>query len=183
MWLQRPIKFGVLVVAGLALIAAAFAAGLGISQTFATHSDPDEHHACVSRYTGQMRYVADPASCTPYENPITWNGADPADLDTTDAFYEVRENNPGTWVGLNLRDSATIPGQNSDNVVEIACNDADDVAIAGGYFIRDGVWVTKNQQKPGDASRWHFDLEKDDGSAEDFHSFSVTCQTVETPVP
>ncbi len=73
-WLERPVKFGVLVVVGLALIAAAFAAGLGMSGAFATHDDPDELHACVNGYTGVMRYVQDPAQCTPIESPVSWNG-------------------------------------------------------------------------------------------------------------
>ena len=67
-------RFGVLAVVGLALLAAAFAAGLGISGTFATHDDPNELHACVSKYTGQMRYVVDPAQCNVREDPVSWNG-------------------------------------------------------------------------------------------------------------
>lgn len=39
----------------------------------ATHTDPNQLHACYKNSNGQMRYVSDPATCLPSETAISWN--------------------------------------------------------------------------------------------------------------
>ena len=104
--LERPIRFGVLIAVGLALIAAAFAAGLGLSGTFANQHSPDEVHACVSAYTGAMRYVWNPSQCTAGEYPVSWNGGNGL---AEAIFAEASINAPG-GSPLNVGVTCDTPG-------------------------------------------------------------------------
>jgi hypothetical protein len=57
----------------------ALGAGLALvvtSRVGATHDGSGALHACVNRYTGALRYVTDPARCSPGEFPITLAGGD-----------------------------------------------------------------------------------------------------------
>ncbi len=170
-WLERPVRFGVLAVVGLALLAAAFAAGLGISGTFATHVDPNEHHACVSKYTGAMRYVVDPAKCTPYENLVNWIGVDAAAPDVN--FYRVTSGNvAGDIAGRNLQHTLT-------------CDATTDTAVSGGFFLRNDWNVIKSQQDPANEDAWLFHAQAIDvptARATTFAQFEIVC-AVGTNVP
>lgn len=44
----------------------------------ATHSNPNELHACYKKTNGQMRFVGDPANCLGSETAISWNQQGPA---------------------------------------------------------------------------------------------------------
>ena len=74
-WLERPIRFGVLIAVVLALIVAAFAAGTGLSRSTAGQAGTSSFHACVKLATGVPRIVWGPTQCTAGEYPITWSGA------------------------------------------------------------------------------------------------------------
>lgn len=41
----------------------------------ATHTNPNELHACYKNNNGQMRFVSDPANCLSSETAITWDQA------------------------------------------------------------------------------------------------------------
>ena len=58
----------------LAVVTALIGALIAGSMTFAfaSHSDPNEIHACVDKQ-GNPRIVDDPATCRPNETPLTWN--------------------------------------------------------------------------------------------------------------
>lgn len=45
---------------------------LGVPGLSATRASGGLHHACVSKYTSQMRYVQSPAQCTAHEYPVSW---------------------------------------------------------------------------------------------------------------
>lgn len=52
------------VAALIVLVGAIAIAGYGWSTVRASHTDPSEVHLCVSRYTGEVRHVQNPAQCT-----------------------------------------------------------------------------------------------------------------------
>ncbi len=54
----------------LGLSAVLLAAG---SIALATHTNPNELHACYKNNNGQMRFVGDPATCLSSETAISWN--------------------------------------------------------------------------------------------------------------
>lgn len=63
----------------LALVLGLFSLGLGfgaatsLSGALASHDSSGTLHACVSKYTGVMRYVTDPARCVSHEQLVEWN--------------------------------------------------------------------------------------------------------------
>lgn len=56
----------------IVLIAVVTVLGMG-SYALASHSNPNELHACYKNNNGQMRFVADPADCLSSETDVTWN--------------------------------------------------------------------------------------------------------------
>lgn len=45
---------------------------IGIPGASTTRANGGSHHACINRYTGQMRYVQSPSQCVPTEYPVSW---------------------------------------------------------------------------------------------------------------
>ncbi|MEZ4571614.1 MAG: hypothetical protein R2849_15035 [Thermomicrobiales bacterium] len=77
--MSNPRAFVVGLALGALLISAGFIMALfATGQVGATHEDDSVVHVCVSRYTGAMRHVEDPANCTAYETPVDLGAGDPA---------------------------------------------------------------------------------------------------------
>ena len=113
------------VLGALLILVIAFGASIGIALSLtsvvANNNVPGELHACYSRYTGEMRFVYDPANCTASEGVLSWN-------------QQGIQGPPGPGTTMYINDEfGFVDG--AGFIVQTWCNDNNDLVISGGYQI------------------------------------------------
>lgn len=122
---DESVRVFVVVAVLVAVAATGLGAGFGLANGVvgvgASHDDPDQIHACVSRVSGAMRYVRDPASCSRYEEVVSWN----------------QSTAPGDWTIVRRTAINDVPGLAPDGITSVIAEcEPGETALSGGYSVQ-----------------------------------------------
>ena len=132
---------------------------LGVPGISVTRANGGAHHACVSQYTSNMRYVQSQAQCTEHEYPVNWG-------QPNFAGYEwIRGDNVEVAVG-------------ETEITRLSCPDGKNVLGGGGTasFVAESPAVDEPNMFwsfPFDEHSWQIAVHNDTNQLQEMRAYAI----------